>query len=177
MGAPGFYSVALRPKRGGPIGVALTATTRTGFGRFTFPASPHASVLIDAGGSAQPDDEAAVRVDPGAREISGSASSGLFCGQRPRYKVYFAARFTRPFAASGTWTEGRLEPGSETASDTRGDRTVAVRVGVSFVSVAGARAALRAESAGHGFGAIRAAARKRWDKALGKVSVSGGSSR
>jgi predicted alpha-1,2-mannosidase len=197
-GAPGYYSVQLQPKGGGPIGVALTATTRTGFGRFTFPASPHASVLINAGGSAQPDDEAAVQVDPAAQEISGSAESGLFCGQRPRYKVYFAARFTRPFAASGTWTEGTLEPGSEAASDTQGppgnpkvtaragayatfdttaDRTVAVRVGISFVSVEGARAALSAESEGHGFNAIRTAARQRWDQDLGKINVSGGSAR
>jgi predicted alpha-1,2-mannosidase len=197
-GAPGFYSVQLHPKRGGPIGVALTATTRTGFGRITFPRSSNASVLIDAGGSAQPDDEAEVQVDPASREVTGSARSGLFCGQRPRYKVYFAARFGRAFAASGTWTEGDLEPGSESASDTQApaanpkvsaragayatfdtqkDRTVTVRVGVSFVSVAGARAALRAESEGHGFGAIRAAARQRWDQALGKVQVSGGSAR
>ena len=69
-----IYSVELRPRRGGPIGVALTATTRTGFARFTFPRSPHASVLIDAGGSAQPDDEAAVQVDPAQREITGSAA-------------------------------------------------------------------------------------------------------
>jgi predicted alpha-1,2-mannosidase len=195
-GAPGYYSVELHPQRGGPIGVELTATTRTGFGRFTFPASPHASVLIDAGGSAQPDDEAAVHLDPAGREVTGSASSGLFCGQRPRYKVYFAARFGRAFAASGTWTESNLEPGSEDAADTqappgnpkvtaragayatfdtRHDRTVTVRVGISFVSVAGARAAVRAESEGHGFGAIRAAARSRWDQALGKVGVAGGS--
>ena len=194
-GSPGYYSVELRPRRGGSIGVALTATTRTGFGRFTFPRSPHASVLINAGGSAQPDDEAAVQVDAARREISGSASSGLFCGQRPRYKVYFAARFGRAFGASGTWTEGTLEPGSDAAADTqgppgnpkvtaragayatfdtRGDRTVTVRVGISFVSVAGARAALRAESEGHGFGAIRAAARRSWDQALGKIQVSGG---
>jgi predicted alpha-1,2-mannosidase len=197
-GAPGYYSVELHPKRGGPIGVALTATTRTGFGRITFPRSAHASVLIDAGGSAQPDDEAAVEVDAAKREVTGSARSGLFCGQRARYKVYFAARFGRAFAASGTWTEGKLEPGSEAASDTqeppqnpkvtaragayatfdtRKDRTVTVRVGISFVSVAGARAALRAESDGHGFGAIRTAAKQRWDQALGKVRVSGGSSR
>jgi predicted alpha-1,2-mannosidase len=194
--APGYYSVELHPKRGGPIGVALTATTRTGFGRFTFPSSPHASVLINAGGSAQPDDEASVRLDPAAREVTGSASSGLFCGQRPRYKVYFAARFNRAFAGSGTWTEGNLEPGSEAAADTQAppqnpkvtaragayatfdttkDRTVAVRVGISFVSVAGARAALGAESMGHGFGAVRSAARQRWDQALGKVRVGGGS--
>jgi predicted alpha-1,2-mannosidase len=197
-GEPGLYSVELQPKRGGKIGVALTATTRTGFGRFTFPANPHASVLIDAGGSAQPDDAAEVHLDPAAREISGSASSGLFCGQRPRYKVYFAARFSRAFGASGTWTEGKLEPGSEAADDTaapaanprttaragayatfdtRHDRTVTVRVGISFVSVAGARAALAAESEGHGFGAIRAAARKTWDQALGKIRVRGGSGR
>jgi predicted alpha-1,2-mannosidase len=195
-GAPGYYSVQLRPRRGGAIGVALTATTRTGFARFTFPPSAHASVLINAGGSAQPDDEAAVQLDPAQREITGSASSGLFCGQRPRYKVYFAARFGSPFAASGTWTEGNLEPGSEAAADTqppaqnpkvtaragayatfdtRQDRTVTARVGVSFVSVAGAQAALRAESEGHGFGAIRTAARRRWDQALGRVQVQGGS--
>jgi len=197
-GSPGSYSVELNPRHGGAIGVDLTATTRTGFARFTFPASPHASVLVDAGGSAQPDDEAAVEVDPARREITGSASSGLFCGQRPRYKVYFAARFGQAFAASGTWTEGRLEPGSEVAAnaqtpaqnpavsaragayatfDTRRDRTVTARVGISFVSVAGAQAALRAESEGRGFGAIRAAARERWDQALGRIRVSGGSGR
>ena len=197
-GSPGAYSVELKPKHGGRIGVALTATTRTGFARFTFPSNPHASVLIDAGGSAQPDDEASVEVDPANREITGSASSGLFCGQRARYKVYFAARFGRAFAASGTWTEGHLEPGSVAASNTQApaqnptvsaragayatfdtgkDRTVTARVGISFVSVAGAQAALRAESEGHGFGAIRAAARERWDQALGRIRVSGGSGR
>ena len=197
-GEPGYYAVELHPKRGAPIGVALTATTRTGLGRFTFPRGAQASVLINAGGSAQPDDEAAVHLDPARREITGSASSGLFCGQRPRYRVYFAARFANPFTASGTWTEGRLEPGSEDAADTQPpagnpkvtaragayatfdtshDRTVTVRVGISFVSVAGAEAALRTESAGHGFGAVRAAARKRWNQALDKVRVDGGTPR
>src|SRR6185312_4257131 len=78
---PGYYSVRLNPRHGGAIGAELAATTRTGIGRFTFPRNPHASVLVDAGGSAQPDDYAAVAVDPGRREISGTASSGLFCGQ------------------------------------------------------------------------------------------------
>lgn len=197
-GEPGYYSVELHPKSGGPIGVALTATTRTGFGRITFPPNAQASVLIDAGGSAQPDDEAAVQVNPAAREVTGSARSGLFCGQRARYKVYFAARFGQAFAGSGTWTEGKLEPGSEAAADTQAppqnpkataragayatfdtskNRTVTVRVGISFVSVEGAQAALRAESEGHGFGAIRTAARQRWNQALGRVRVSGGSAK
>jgi predicted alpha-1,2-mannosidase len=194
---PGLYSTRLNPVGGGDIGVALTATTRTGMARFEFPASPHASVLVNAGGSAQPNDFAAVAVDPERREISGSASSGHFCGQRPRYRVYFAAVFDRRFDGSGAWREGTLdrdgreaEDSATPASDPRGsaqagayasfdtsrDRVVTARVGVSFVSVEGARANLAAESRG-GFGAIAARARKRWNQALGRIRVSGGAPR
>ena len=193
---PGFYATRLRPRRGGPIDVELTATTRTGSAALHFPKSAHASVLIDAGGSAQPDDSAEVHLDPGRREVTGSASSGAFCGQRPRYRVYFAAVFDRPFAASGAWERGRLKPGATGAADatepaanpsvtaragayatfdTRRRREVGVRVGVSFVSVAGARRNLEAESRGEGFGAIRARARADWRAALGRIAVSGGS--
>ncbi len=196
--SPGFYGARLNPARGAGIDVALTATTRTGMARFEFPPNPHASVLIDAGGSAQPDDLAAVAVDPGRREISGTASSGLFCGQRPRYRVYFAAVFNRRFDAYGTWKEGSLEPGGLAAEDTRapaanprntaqagayasfdtrGNRTVTARVGISFVSVEDARANLAAESGDAGFGEIASRARRRWDQALGRVSVSGGPER
>jgi predicted alpha-1,2-mannosidase len=194
---PGLYSTRLNPIGGGAIGVALTATTRTGMARFAFPASPHASILVNAGGSAQPDDLAVVSVDPARREIDGTASSGLFCGQRPRYRVYFAAVFSRPFGTFGTWSEGSLDPGGSEAEDvattaanprataqagayatfdTRRRRLVTVRVGISFVSVAGARANLATESHG-GFAAIAARARHRWDQALGRVRVSGGSRR
>lgn len=197
-GSPGSYSVRLNPVHGGAIGVELTATTRTGVGRFEFPRNPHASVLIDAGGSAQPDDLASVAVDPKAREISGTASSGAFCAQRPRYRVYFAAVFDRPFAASGTWREDELEAGGTAAEDvavppqnpkataqagayatfdTRRDRSVGVRVGLSFVSVADARANLAAESSSASFGATAARATRRWNQALGRIRVSGGSRR
>jgi len=197
-GAPGFYSTRLKQARGGGIAVALAATTRTGIASFRFPPSRHASVLVNAGGSAQPDDFAAVAVDPGRREISGTASSGLFCGQRPRYRVYFAAVFSRRFAAYGTWREDRLQPGGLAAEDaavpsqnprssaaagayasfdTRRRRTVAVRVGISFLSVAGARAALAAESRGAGLREISARTRRRWNQALGRVRVAGGSRR
>jgi predicted alpha-1,2-mannosidase len=195
---PGFYSTRLNPDGGGGIDAELAATTRTGMARFTFPANPHASVLINAGGSAQPDDLAAVSVDPGAREIDGTASSGLFCGQRPRYRVYFAAVFNRPFADSGTWTAGSLEPGSEAAEDvatppgnpgstaqagayatfdTDRNRVVTARVGISFVSVAGARANLAAEGPGASFSTIAARTLRRWNQALGRIRVSGGSPR
>jgi predicted alpha-1,2-mannosidase len=194
-GRPGYYSVRLNPVRGGAIETELTATTRTGMARFTFPRNPHASVLIDAGGSAQPDDFAAVNIDPAHREIDGIASSGLFCGQRPRYRVYIAAVFNRGFEAYGTWEEDKLDAGETTASDsqappsnpktsadagayasfdTRHNRIVTARVGVSFVSVEDARANLAAENSGHGFGTVAHDAERRWNSWLGRIRVRGG---
>ena len=194
---PGFYSARINPAGGADIDAALTATTRTGMARFRFPANPHSSLLIDAGGSAQPDDFAAVGVDPGRREISGEASSGGFCGQRPRYRIYFAAVFDRRFDAYGTWEEDKLSPGGRSAEasqapaanprtsaqagayasfDTRKRRSVGVRVGISFVSVEGARANLAAESSGS-FGELASRAERRWNQALGRVRVSGGPER
>lgn len=193
-GHPGYYSVRLNPVRGGAIKVELSATTRTGIARFAFPRSPHSSVLINAGGSAQPDDYAAVQVDPGRREIDGVASSGLFCGQRPRYRVYMAAIFDRPFDAYGTWQRDQLLAGATAASDsqdppsnpattadagayatfdTRRDRVVVARVGVSFVSVEGARANLGAEDPGLDFSAVTRRAERAWNASLGRIRVGG----
>jgi predicted alpha-1,2-mannosidase len=192
---PGYYSVDLNPVDGGGIKAELTATTRTGMARFTFPPNPHSSVLVNAGGSSQADDFAEVEVEPKAREISGAASSGLFCGQRPRYRVYFAAVFNRPFAAYGTWKRNRLDPGSTSSSESQSpaanpatsadagayatfatghDRVVLARVGVSFVSVEDARANLAAEDPGLAFGTVAARAQRAWNASLGRVRVSGG---
>lgn len=197
-GRPGYYAVRLNPVRGGAIDAELTASTRTGIARFTFPRNPHASVLIDAGGSAQPNDFAAVHIDPARREVDATASSGLFCGQRPRYRVYMAAVFSRPFAAAGAWQGDDLLPGATEASesqapasnprttaaagayatfDARRERSVTVRVGVSFTSLEAARANLVAEDRGRGFGALARQTERRWNAWLGRVRVSGGSPR
>jgi predicted alpha-1,2-mannosidase len=194
-GRPGYYSVRLNPVRGGAIDAELTATTRSGMARFTFPRGPHSSVLINAGGSAQPNDFAAVQVDPARQEIDATASSGLFCGQRPRYRIYIAAVFARPFESFGTWEGDEALPGSTAASasqappsnpktsaeagayvtfDTRHNRTVAVRAGVSFTSVEAARANLAAENPGLGFGTIAKRTEGEWNKWLGRIRASGG---
>lgn len=197
-GRPGYYAARLNPVRGGPIDVELTATTRTGMARFTFPGGSRSSVLVNAGGSAQPNDFAAVQIDPTRHEIDGVASSGLFCGHRPRYRVYIAAVFNRPFAGFGAWEGDRLLVGASAASDsqtppanpattadagayatfdTSPSRTVTARVGVSFVSVENARANLAAENPGLDFGTIARRAEGDWNKWLGRIRVEGGSPR
>jgi predicted alpha-1,2-mannosidase len=197
-GRPGYYSVRLNPVAGAAIDAELTATTRTGMARFTFPRNRHSSVLVNAGGSGQPNDFAAVQIDPARREIDATASSGLFCGHRPRYRVYIAAVFNRPFDAYGSWEGNKIAAGSTAASDsqtpvanprtsadagayasfdTRRNRVVTARVGVSFVSVENARANLAAENPGLRFRTVESRAESAWNKALGRIRVRGGPSR
>ncbi len=110
-GAPGYYRVRLDPGTPQAIDVELTARTRSGIARLTFPASSTASVLVNAGGSAMANGDVALAVSPAGREIAGSVSAGQFCYHRNRYTLYFAMRFSRPFAAWGTWQGQALAPG------------------------------------------------------------------
>ncbi len=199
--SPGSYRVELNPGSATAIGVQLTATRRSGLGRFTFPADGSGSVLIDVTGSRGGAANGAVQVGPSRQEVSGSVQSGGFCVEPSRYRLYFDARFSRPFHRFGTWTGGALAPGSRSAADsvpvvpwalgapgvsaqtgayvgfdTSRDRVVEMRVGISFVSVENARANLDAETDGLSFNAARAAARTAWDRMLGRIDVHGGRS-
>jgi predicted alpha-1,2-mannosidase len=213
--SPGFYRVGLNPGTPDRIDARLTATRRAGIARLTFPAGAAASVLINAGGGRTGAADADVRIDPARHEVTGSTSTGGFCLEPNHYRIHFAARFSRPFAAHGTWTRQALARGAEAAHDTSPldllaadeqapggfardsftavggsgptaqagayvtfdtttDRTVEVRVAISFVSVDGARRNLDAELGGRRFAAVRAAARRAWNRMLRRIEVRGG---
>jgi predicted alpha-1,2-mannosidase len=182
--------------------------------RLTFPAGSRGSLLVNAGGSSMGNFDAGLHVDPARREITGTVSSGSFCQAADRYRLFFAIRFDRPFAASGTWQKAFLHPGGRDVSDTAlgmqvgpitlqykrtgplppnlpgnptqgaqagayatfdtaTERTVVARVALSMVSVEGARANLDAE-AGPDFDALRASARRAWERRLRAVRIDGG---
>jgi len=178
--SPGSYAVDL-----GSYGIRaeLSATARTGWHRYTFPASSATNVLIDVGQSLNRVlDAEIVMVDD--RTVEGFVASEAFCSGGGPVTVYFSAQFDRPFSSRGTWTDAGLVPQSSRARD-RGaggwvrfnsstDRTVVAKVGISFVSVAGARANLTAETSGFDFDAVRAGARALWDEQLSRIDVSGG---
>ncbi|MFL5781037.1 MAG: GH92 family glycosyl hydrolase [Thermoleophilaceae bacterium] len=69
------------------------------------------------------------------------------------------------------------QTGAYATFDARARREVGVRVGISSVSVAGARANLRRESDGRGFAVLRARARRAWSAMLGRLDARGGSPR
>ena len=167
--APGWYAVSL----GAPtIRTELGVTTRTGIGRFTFPATAQASLLINAASNQAGVTDSTVRVD-GSDEVSGSASSGFFCGMPDRYTVYFVARFDRAFRRYGTWKNGPAT-GLWLTFDATQRRQVTMKVAISFVSVDGARANLSAENSGWDVLAVRDRATEAWSAMLRRIAVTGG---
>ncbi|MEU0783807.1 GH92 family glycosyl hydrolase [Streptomyces sp. NPDC006173] len=197
---PGHYTVGLASG----VTADLTATARTGSGRFTFPEDKAASLLIRTANSEVGSADSTVRIDPKTRTVSGSVTSGNFCGyldpegQRSYYTLYFTARFDRAFTSTGTWQDDRLSPGSTEASGgtggfAQGGRPVAgkgaggyvqfepgadpvnVKVGISYVSQAGAAANLAAENPPHrSFASVESAAHRAWRDRLGAIGVGGG---
>ncbi|MFF4543730.1 GH92 family glycosyl hydrolase [Streptomyces sp. NPDC001406] len=197
---PGHYKVGLASG----VTADLTATARTGSARFTFPADKPASLLVRTANSEVGSADSTVTIDPATRTVSGSVTSGDFCGyldpegQRAYYTLYFTARFDRAFTSTGTWQDDRLEPGATTASGgtggfAEGGRPVAgkgagayvefapgigpvnVKVGISYVSRAGAEANLAAENPSYrSFDSVEAAARQAWRHRLGAIRVGGG---
>jgi predicted alpha-1,2-mannosidase len=170
----GYYTVELDDYG---TTVELTATLHAGVHRYTFPAGA-AHVLLDL---AHRDEVLASTlrvVSP--REVEGSRRSR---GWARDQTVYFVARFSRdldPLLAS----DGVPRPGELQASWSNvkaalrfhahaGERLV-VKVGLSAVSLAGARRNLEAELPGWDFDAVRRAAAQTWRRALGRIEVAGG---
>jgi len=181
LAEPGYYRVRLDSYG---VEAELTATARCGLHRYTFPASEAANVIIDlehgiantcTGG----------RLDIiGSDRVEGMRRSHGWAADR---FVYFAAEFSRPFSSFGTASDGVVSPGRRSAEGpkvkafftfrARKGESVVVKVGISAVSLEGARRNLEAEAPGFDFDGARRAARQAWNRELGRLRVEGGSKR
>jgi predicted alpha-1,2-mannosidase len=178
VGVPGYYTVRF-PDTG--VTADLTATTRTGVGRFRYPHNGRPALFhVRSGGSLAGNSAASVRIGEDNTTITGSATSGGFCGKNNVYTVYFAMTFSRPFTSYGTFDGNSALPGARSADSGRSGGWVQfpagsvleVRTALSYVSVDAARANLAAES-GAGFDDVRAAASAEWNAALSRIAVAG----
>jgi predicted alpha-1,2-mannosidase len=187
---PGYYTVHLT---GPDVTAELTTTRMVAVHRYTFPPTRQAQLLIDTGaviftgggeGRRQRPIATTTRV-VGPDRIEGSGN--FIGGWNPSpYTLHFSAQFSRPFAAHGMWRGDRLFEGADTVTgeqttagayatfDTREERTVEVKIGLSFISPAQARANIDRETAGAGFDVIRRRASEQWEAALSKLRVEGG---
>jgi predicted alpha-1,2-mannosidase len=178
--APGRYQVTL----GSPaVTTQLAVTARTGLSKMTFPATDEANLLFKVAGSANPVTASSFHL-VGQDAITGQVTSGQFCGTGTNYTLYFSAQFSRPFASAGSWQGAAVTPGATACQgptcgafvtfNTETQRSVLMKVGISFVSTADATANLRAEDPGWSVTRVEAAGTSRWNRLLGRISVGGG---
>lgn len=180
---PGYYRVHLEESG---IDVELTASTRAGVHRYTFPDTAEAALFLDLGYAVNWDRPVAaeIRVVGDTMLVGTRTSSGWARDQ----SVHFAATFSRPFqtvamvAGDSAGIDGR-PPAAVVA---RGqlvralvgfgplDGPLIVRVGISHTDQDGAVANLSAEAAGRSFEEVRAAAREAWRHELSRIRVAGG---
>ncbi|HCU51401.1 MAG TPA: alpha-mannosidase, partial [Micromonosporaceae bacterium] len=179
---PGYYRVGL--SRYG-VNAELTATQRTGWQRYTFPATNAANVLFNTGKANQGVFDSEVHV-AGDRTVEGRVRAGGFCAGHDEHTVYFTATFDRPFIGHGTWRHSTITPGSRDAAgdggngawvtfDATADRDVVVKVGLSYTGIEGARKNLAQETGeSYDFDGTRARLRDAWAEQLGSIRISGG---
>src|SRR3984885_13234632 len=179
--SPGRYQVEL----GGPaqVSVSLAVTTRSGISSFDFPPGTESNVLFKVADSINPSSAASAHVI-GRNEVEGQVTSGQFCGTGTNYTVHFVALFDRPFSSAGTWNSSGTAPGTATCTgtscgafvtfDTRTQRQVLMKVGISFVSTQDALQNLRAEDPAWSLQRVSDQAQSRWNALLGRIAIRGG---
>ncbi len=182
---PGYYGVNLD----NGIRVGLTTTTRTGFGKFTFPVDSDGTIMINAGSDINGAVMSFIHVDAASHAVSGAQTGGHFCGYPDVGAVYFYAVFDKPFKSYSTWSGGTVtaggvngngkESGAFLSFDLSSSRTVLLKVSISYVSIADARENIEAENPiSHftemDFNSAVQSASAAWNKVLNRIQVSGG---
>ena len=159
---PGYYSVPL--VRYG-ITAEMTATSRVGFHRYTFPAADDAAVIFDLENGGCWDKATETHIEPSgdSRLVGWRYSSGWAKDQR----VWFVAEFSRPFTSFEQVGEHYARVNFATAE---GEQLM-LKVALSPVSIEGAEANLAAELPGWDFDAAAAAADAAWNAQLAKVKI------
>lgn len=168
----GYYSVVLDNK----VQVELAATTRTGLQKYTFPKSSSSNVILDLNHR-----DKLVKGEitiTGDNEISGLRHSH---GWAENQYVYFVIQFSKPFKKFGIMKDKTLMDGARSGDgnvlkayvsfDTQNGDVILARVGISAVSVEGARKNLQAEQPGWQFDELVRNAKLSWDKELGKIDL------
>ncbi len=159
--SPGYYKVILDDYN---IIAELTSTTRTGFHKYTFPETDKGAIILKLGkGSLSMNDN----------ELSGHGNG-----------VYFVAKFSKPVNSFEFSNDVEIAKGLKTIEGenvigkfrfkTNKEDAILLKVGISMVSVEGARNNLDKELPGWGFDQIRKNERDAWNKELSKIEVEGG---
>ena len=173
----GYYAVRLADP---DINVELTATPRVGFHRYTVNKGDSMHIVIDPiHGIGEHRFSGSIEILSNT-EIQGWKQSTGSGGLR---KVYFYARFSKPFTSYGVVTDSVRYPGRKTveSESAKGYVTFKVKKGeviefnlsLSHVDLEGAHANYNAEAKGKSFDQVHAEAVKLWQEKCDKFNVTG----
>ncbi|MFT4929803.1 MAG: putative alpha-1,2-mannosidase, partial [Phenylobacterium sp.] len=114
---PGYYQV----KMDNGVNVELSATARSGIARFTYDNPEQAKLLFRTAYSQLGSGNASTKVDIEKGEITGSVTSGNFCGylgeynRRDYYTLHFVAKLNTEITGSGSWQDDKVMPNATSA--------------------------------------------------------------
>ncbi len=174
---PGYYSVYLDDYK---VKAELTVSIRAGLHKYTFPKTANANIIIDLKHGLDSGSDAMIKF-VGMNKVEGMRKSH---GWAKEHTVYFAAEFSRPFSNYGTVVDENLNDNNKEAAGknvkgyvrfaTNNGEAVLVRIGISAVSIEGARKNLNKEIPDFNFERIKDEAEKIWEKELNRIQIEGG---
>ena len=182
----GYYSVYLNDYN---VRAELTATTRTGFQRYTFPKSDKAHILIDL---KIPEESDVKIISAEITKVTDTEITGFVkrITNMNDYTLYFVAQFEKPFDSLTGWKGEEIRSDIENISvnenidigalvnfSTEKDEVVLMKTAISYVSIEQARLNMEVETKPFGwdFDAVHQNARNEWNKILNTIVVEGGS--
>jgi len=183
---PGYYKVLLDDYG---ITAELTATKHVGFHRYTFPKNDQSRIILDVGHVQGESGE--VRKSE-IRMIDDTHFEG-FVTTYPKYvrtydangqvSMYIWGEVSKKPQTVGSFTEAGVQSQSKSGSGqgaglfleytTNTNEAIELKVGLSYTSIANAKANLVAEAAGLSFEKARKQAQDTWQTELGKLAVEG----
>ena len=158
---PGYYAVTLA----NGVRVELTATQRTAFHRYTFPAdAKQEQVVLDLSQGIGWDKMTACSMKQEGQNIV--VGTRFSTGWAKDQRVFFVAEFSQPIThqvmEGDTLSVLSFQPTGQ---------PLMVKVGISSVSIENARKNLHQESPNWNFNTVVADAQTAWNKELGKIDI------
>lgn len=171
---PGYYSVWLQKYN---IKAELTATSRVGYHRYTFPESNASNIIIDLGEGIEWDEPTQTMVRSiDARTIEGYRYSR---GWAKNQKIYFRAEFSKPMLFTRV-IEPIYRPRTKDSLQvekalmqftTKKNEVVEVKVAISYVSCENAAQNLKTELSKWNFHEVKKQAKAKWNSELAKIQI------
>lgn len=200
VATPGYYATTYDKFS---VRAEATATERASVERYTFLEGGQANIIVDLG-TALSNESGAMLRKVSNTEVEGVRLLGTFCyTNQAVFPVYFVARISKPAQSTGYWKlqpemtgieaqwsgdSGEYKLYNNYAREMMGNdigfffslgeveagTVVEVKVGISYTSIENARKNLDAEVGDSTFDEVRQASYNRWNEALSRIRVEGG---